>query len=182
MMSDFHPAGFRMMAHAVAEADMRDMLGDINVPTLLLYGEQDQRAPLDIAHALDHAIPVATLTTVPDVGHLLNCERPDIFNDAVSKFLQSVPSRQFLVARSASPASILRFNADTPAVQRSGTLGVHQRAGRGQQTPGLQPGLQAGQNHRPTAVQLVVCAIAQLVVSHGEPAGVLHLFDVPRHA
>ncbi|MEO8330508.1 MAG: alpha/beta hydrolase [Candidatus Nanopelagicales bacterium] len=89
-MSDFHPEGFRMMARAMAEADMRDMLGDINVPTLLLYGEQDQRAPLDIARAQHSAIPTATLTTIPDVGHLLNCEMPDTFNDAVRKFSRSV--------------------------------------------------------------------------------------------
>ena len=92
IMADFHPAGFRMMAHAIAEADMRDMLDDISVPTLLLYGEQDERTPLDIARAMMLAIPVATLTTVPAVGHLLNCETPIIFNDTVKEFLHSVPS------------------------------------------------------------------------------------------
>lgn len=38
IMSDFHPAGVRAIAHAFAEADLRDVLPRIDVPTLLLYG------------------------------------------------------------------------------------------------------------------------------------------------
>ncbi len=38
IMSDAHPAGMRVMARAFAEADLRDILGRIAVPTLLLYG------------------------------------------------------------------------------------------------------------------------------------------------
>lgn len=37
MMSEFHPVGYRAMAHAFAEADLRDVLSRIEVPTLLLY-------------------------------------------------------------------------------------------------------------------------------------------------
>ena len=44
--SGFHPAGLRTMARSVAEADLRDMLPRIAVPTLLLYGDRDVRAPL----------------------------------------------------------------------------------------------------------------------------------------
>ena len=90
IMADFHPAGFRMMARAMADADMRDMLDDIDVQTLLLFGEEDKRAPLNIARALHQAIPTATLTTVPEVGHLLNCETPAVFNDAIKRFVHDV--------------------------------------------------------------------------------------------
>lgn len=37
MMSEFHPVGHRVMARSVAEADLRDVLPRIEVPTLLLY-------------------------------------------------------------------------------------------------------------------------------------------------
>ena len=40
----FHPDGLRAMARSVAEADLRDVLPRIDVPTLLLYGERDVRA------------------------------------------------------------------------------------------------------------------------------------------
>ncbi len=35
MMSEFHPTGYRLMAYALAEADLRDVLPHIDVPTLL---------------------------------------------------------------------------------------------------------------------------------------------------
>jgi len=45
------PAGFRAMTWSSAEADLRDVLATVDVPTLLLYGDQDVRAPQDVAHA-----------------------------------------------------------------------------------------------------------------------------------
>ncbi|CAN5196329.1 alpha/beta hydrolase [soil metagenome] len=45
MMSELHPAGCRTMIKAMAEADLRDVLPKIDVPTLLLYGEADTRSP-----------------------------------------------------------------------------------------------------------------------------------------
>ena len=33
-----HPAGYRAMAHSMAEADLRDVLPRIQIPTPLLYG------------------------------------------------------------------------------------------------------------------------------------------------
>jgi pimeloyl-ACP methyl ester carboxylesterase len=44
-VAEFDPAGFRLMAKASAEADLRDALAGIDIPTLLLYGDQDVRAP-----------------------------------------------------------------------------------------------------------------------------------------
>src|SRR5688572_4764980 len=50
-MAAFHPAGFRAMAIASAE-DVRDVLADVDVPTLLIYGDADQRAPMAVAEHL----------------------------------------------------------------------------------------------------------------------------------
>ena len=47
---------------------------------------------------------------------------------------------------------------------------VEQRAGRRQVLAGLEQRLQAGEDHRPAAVELVVGALAQLVVRDDEPA------------
>jgi pimeloyl-ACP methyl ester carboxylesterase len=43
-MLGFHPVGFRAMARASAE-NLRDALPHVTVPTLLVYGDQDVRAP-----------------------------------------------------------------------------------------------------------------------------------------
>jgi pimeloyl-ACP methyl ester carboxylesterase len=76
----FNPAGFRAMTWSSAEADLRDVLAIVDVPTLLLYGDQDVRAPLDIAHALHAAIPESELIILPGVGHVSPVEAPQLFN------------------------------------------------------------------------------------------------------
>ncbi len=83
----FNRAGFLAMMWSSAEADLRDMLASVNVPTLLLYGDKDVRAPLDIAQALHSAIPASTLVVIPGVGHASSVEAPDLFNREVRNFL-----------------------------------------------------------------------------------------------
>ena len=90
ILADFHPAGWRTMARALADADLRDVLPSIDVPTLLLYGDADRRAPLTVATALEADIPGATLSVLPGIGHMSNLEAPDLFNTEVRSFLRSV--------------------------------------------------------------------------------------------
>ncbi len=91
IMRDFHPAGLRAMARAFAEADLRDVLPSVDVPTLLLYGDADQRSPRQVAEELHAAIPGSQLVWMHGVGHQSNLEAPDRFNDEVRAFLRSVP-------------------------------------------------------------------------------------------
>jgi pimeloyl-ACP methyl ester carboxylesterase len=49
IVSDFHPLGFRLMARSLAENDTTSLLPTIRSPTLLLWGEADQRSPIDVA-------------------------------------------------------------------------------------------------------------------------------------
>jgi pimeloyl-ACP methyl ester carboxylesterase len=85
-MLTFHPAGFRAMARASAE-DLRDVLPQVRAATLLVYGDKDARAPLDVARRLQTAISGSRLVVLPDVGHLCNIEAPQGFNAAVGNFL-----------------------------------------------------------------------------------------------
>jgi pimeloyl-ACP methyl ester carboxylesterase len=84
-MQAFHPRGFRAMARASAE-DVRDVLPHIDVPTLLVCGDRDVRAPLTVAETLQAAITGSRLVVLPDAGHLCNIEAPDEFNAAVRDF------------------------------------------------------------------------------------------------
>jgi pimeloyl-ACP methyl ester carboxylesterase len=86
-MLAFHPAGFRAMARASAE-DLRDVLPRIKVPTLLVYGDKDVRAPRTVAEGLHAAIAGSTLVLLPDTGHVCNIEAPEVFNRAVRSFLR----------------------------------------------------------------------------------------------
>jgi pimeloyl-ACP methyl ester carboxylesterase len=89
IMADFHPIGMRAMLRAFANADLRDALSEIKVPTLLLYGEDDQRSPMNVAKDIHARIPESRLITIQDVGHLCNLEAPAKFNREVRRFLHS---------------------------------------------------------------------------------------------
>lgn len=84
-----HPIGFRAMARSFAEADLRDVLPRIDVPTLLIYGDADVRAPLEIAYALDAAIADSTLVVLHGAGHVSNIDAPEEFNRELRAFLSS---------------------------------------------------------------------------------------------
>lgn len=88
-MSEFHPAGLRANSLAFAEADLRDVLPRIAVPTLLLYGDRDVRAPLSVAHDLHASIPGSRLVVLEGVGHVSNVEAAERFNTEVRAFLRS---------------------------------------------------------------------------------------------
>jgi pimeloyl-ACP methyl ester carboxylesterase len=92
IITEFHPAGFRTMARSLAEADLRDVLPRIDVPTLLMYGDKDVRAPLNVAKGLHTAIPTSRLVVMPGVGHMNHVEASERFNDEVRSFLRSVHS------------------------------------------------------------------------------------------
>ena len=86
-MRGFHPRGFRAMARAAAE-DLRSALPHIDVPTLLVYGDRDERAPLSVAHDLHESIAGSELVVLPDAGHVCNIDAAHRFNDAVRGFLR----------------------------------------------------------------------------------------------
>ena len=85
----FHPHGLRAMARSVAAADLRDVLARIVVPTLLIYGEKDLRAPHEVAASLHAAIPGSRLVVLSGVGHASSVEAPERFNAEVRAFLES---------------------------------------------------------------------------------------------
>jgi pimeloyl-ACP methyl ester carboxylesterase len=84
-----HPGGYRAVVLSMAEADLREMLGEIEVPTLLIYGELDERSPVAIANQLHSEIPTSELVILPGVGHLAHAEAPIAFNTVVCRFLRS---------------------------------------------------------------------------------------------
>ena len=86
VVSDFHPLGFRLMAKTLADNDTNDLLATIRVPTLLLWGEHDQRAPISVAEQFRRSIPGAELTVIPSAGHVSNMEQPDTFHTHVRRF------------------------------------------------------------------------------------------------
>jgi pimeloyl-ACP methyl ester carboxylesterase len=90
IMLDTRKTGIMTMLNAFAKADLTNVLSEINIPTLLLYGEEDNRSPLSVARNLHANIPGSKLVVLPGVGHDTNLEAPEMFNYEVQKFLLSV--------------------------------------------------------------------------------------------
>jgi pimeloyl-ACP methyl ester carboxylesterase len=89
IVSEFHPVGFRLMSLSSAEMDTRTLLTAIDVPTLVLWGDDDRRSPMRIAKELSAAIPRAELVIIPNAGHLSNMEQFEAFNAHVRRFCRS---------------------------------------------------------------------------------------------
>jgi len=83
------PESFRVALAAMAEADQRDLLPRITVPTLLIWGEHDVRSPLSVARQFERAIPDTHLVVISRAGHVSNLERPEQFNEAVREFCRT---------------------------------------------------------------------------------------------
>ena len=88
MSASFHPAGLRVMARASAAADLRDVLPEVSVPTLVIHGGDDRRSPLAVSEALHAGIPGSRLAVVEGAGHMTNLEAPQEFNRLVREFLR----------------------------------------------------------------------------------------------
>jgi non-heme chloroperoxidase len=63
-------------------------LGEINVPTLILWGEQDALFPREEQERLAAAIPGATLKVYPETGHAVHWERPEQFVRDLEAFME----------------------------------------------------------------------------------------------
>jgi len=91
--ADVRPDSLRTQLSVMAEADQRDLLPSIAVPTLLIWGELDARSPLRVARQFEQAIPDAKLVVIPACGHVSHLERPERFNEAVREFCRAHPPR-----------------------------------------------------------------------------------------
>jgi pimeloyl-ACP methyl ester carboxylesterase len=89
MAADVRPESMKTQLSVMAEADQRDLLPGIAVPTLLIWGEQDARSPLSVARQFEQAIPDTKLVMIPDAGHVSNLEQPERFNQAVRDFCRA---------------------------------------------------------------------------------------------
>jgi pimeloyl-ACP methyl ester carboxylesterase len=84
----------RTLLFVMPDADQRDLLPRITVPTLLMWGQLDARSPLSVARQFDQTIPDTKLVVIPGAGHLSNLEQPQRFNQAVREFCQAHPPGQ----------------------------------------------------------------------------------------
>jgi pimeloyl-ACP methyl ester carboxylesterase len=69
--------------------ELTDRMRALELPTLVITGDEDH-ACLVPGILLKQTIPTAALAVVPNTGHAVNTEEPDIFNRLVGDFLHQV--------------------------------------------------------------------------------------------
>lgn len=67
--------------------DSTSLLGEIEVPTLVIGGEEDGISSPDVMGAMAQKIPGSRHVTLPRAGHLSNLESSEDFNAALKEFL-----------------------------------------------------------------------------------------------
>jgi pimeloyl-ACP methyl ester carboxylesterase len=85
--------GLLTAVREAGRADLRDILGRIVAPTLVVCGERD-RFNLKAAREVAATVKGARLKIVPGVGHVWNLEAPELFTETLQEFLSSEPPRQ----------------------------------------------------------------------------------------
>ncbi len=79
--------GLRYLDFFAAEPDLRDRLGGIKSPTLVVQGRRDTVIPLKTAHLLHALIEDAEYAELPDAGHFPCVTHPDVVNALLTRFL-----------------------------------------------------------------------------------------------
>jgi len=62
-------------------------LGKIRLPTLVVWGAQDQIIPIDCGHLYQQAIPGATLRVIDRCGHWPHFEQPEALAEIIHEFI-----------------------------------------------------------------------------------------------
>lgn len=88
------PVGARWLVHffgqyrVKARPELGAALGEITCPTAVVWGTEDRYLRTAIAEELAAGIPAADLTLIPDTGHFVMEEAPDLVTDALARLLR----------------------------------------------------------------------------------------------
>jgi 3-oxoadipate enol-lactonase len=84
-------ATYRRLMLAIGAFDVRNRLGQITCPTLVIAGDRDTTVPIHPKQFLAARIPGARLEIIADSGHATPIDQADVFNRLVLEFVESLP-------------------------------------------------------------------------------------------
>ncbi|MBB3086416.1 3-oxoadipate enol-lactonase [Geodermatophilus sabuli] len=83
MLRDTPDEGYAACCEAIGDFDVRDRLGQITMPTLVVAGAEDPATPPDMVRLIADGIPGAQFLVVTGAGHLPNTTDPETVNAAL---------------------------------------------------------------------------------------------------
>jgi pimeloyl-ACP methyl ester carboxylesterase len=86
--------GFVPALDALTDYPIRDRLGEIACPTLIVWGTDDKLIPARDADEFERLIPDARKVVWPETGHVAMLERPEAFNRLLAAFLAEEPGER----------------------------------------------------------------------------------------
>ena len=95
---------------AVLDFDFSQLIEKVKVPSMIIWGEDDNVAPIRTAKILAAKLPQAHLEIIQHTGHVPMIEKPNIFNLILLKFLTNPYDTQLS----------LNENSSSPHVERQG--------------------------------------------------------------
>lgn len=83
------PRGYRAVMRALALFNVYNRLGEIHIPTLVISGASDSTVPINLQLELGHGIPSAKHILIPEAGHAVIIDQPELFNTHLLEFLEA---------------------------------------------------------------------------------------------
>ena len=74
----------------IRRLNYRDRLHEVNLPTLIIVGEEDPGTPVAAAQAIHEKIRGSRMVIIPSARHLSNVEQPKVFNESLVEFLKAL--------------------------------------------------------------------------------------------
>lgn len=75
---------------ACAAFDVTESLANLTVPTLIVCGQEDRMTPMAMSEALHAGIQCSELITVPNAGHNVMVEYPDLVAGYLTQFIDRI--------------------------------------------------------------------------------------------
>jgi pimeloyl-ACP methyl ester carboxylesterase len=86
--------GFVPALDALTDYPIRDRLGEIACPTLIVWGREDRLVPVADADDFERLIPSSRKVVWAETGHMAMLERPEAFNRLLTAFLAEAPGER----------------------------------------------------------------------------------------
>jgi 3-oxoadipate enol-lactonase len=80
--------GFAGCCAAISKINTHEDLKKLNIPALIMVGDQDTGTPPAVAEKIHEHWPNSKYVLLKDAAHLSNIEQADAFNDAVINFIK----------------------------------------------------------------------------------------------
>jgi pimeloyl-ACP methyl ester carboxylesterase len=89
------PRGYAVCCRVIRDMDLRQDIGSITAPTLIIAGADDPATPVALMEDIRARIAGSELVVLPFAAHLLAIEQADRVNRHLLSFLGGPPSRTY---------------------------------------------------------------------------------------